>query len=213
MAVEKDPEQGYRTVGGRFASSGRFEQRRGELASTAAKLFAERGYHATSMADLTEAAGLKRGGIYHYIDAKSDLLFLIHDDVITPLANEIRAIEQRKDPPQVTLRELARAFLDSISSRNEEVRVFLHEFRAIRDRPEWEERVRSGRREIERVVERVLRRGVDEGVFEVKDVRLTALAFLNMMNHSYTWFDPAGRWSASHIADAFCDIFLAGVQR
>jgi AcrR family transcriptional regulator len=208
----KDPEQQNRTTGGRFTSNGRFEQRRAELAATAAKLFAERGYHATSMADLTEAAGLKRGGIYHYIDTKSDLLFLIHEDVITPLADEMRAIEARKDPAPVTLREVARAFLNSISSRNEEVRVFLHEFRAIRDRPEWEERVRASRRELERIVERVLKRGVEEGVFEVKDVRLTALAFLNMVNHSYTWFDPGGRWSASHIADAFCDIFLAGIQ-
>lgn len=208
----KDPEQQNRTTGGRFTSNGRFEQRRAELAATAAKLFAERGYHATSMADLTEAAGLKRGGIYHYIDTKSDLLFLIHEAVITPLADEMRAIEARKDPAPVTLREVARAFLNSISSRNEEVRVFLHEFRAIRDRPEWEERVRAGRRELERIVERVLKRGVEEGVFEVKDVRLTALAFLNMVNHSYTWFDPGGRWSASHIADAFSDIFLAGIQ-
>jgi TetR/AcrR family transcriptional regulator, cholesterol catabolism regulator len=211
MAAKKDDEQLHRTPGGRFASNGRFEQRRAELAATAAKLFAERGYHATSMADLTEAAGLKRGGIYHYIETKSDLLFLIHEDVITPLAKEMRAIEKRQDAPPVTIRALAHAFLGSIASHNDEVRVFLHEFKAIQDRPEWE-KVRAGRRELERIVERVLQRGVDEGVFEVRDVRLTGLAFLNMMNHSYTWFDPGGRWSASHIADAFSDIFLAGIQ-
>jgi TetR/AcrR family transcriptional regulator, cholesterol catabolism regulator len=201
-----------RSPGGRFTSNGRFEERRAQLAATAAKLFAERGYHATSMADLTEAAGLKRGGIYHYIDTKSDLLLLIHEEVIKPLADELREIEKRKDPPAESVRALAQAFLGSIANRNEEVRVFLHEQRAIQDRPEWKE-VRSGRRQLERVVERVLQRGVDEGVFAIEDVRLAALGFLNMMNHSYTWFDPAGRWPATRIADSFCDVFLSGIQR
>jgi TetR/AcrR family transcriptional regulator, cholesterol catabolism regulator len=164
------------------------------------------------MADLTEAAGLKRGGIYHYIETKSDLLVLIHEEVIKPLAEELRAIEKRKEPPAVALRALAQAFLGSIADRNEEVRVFLHEQRAIQDRPEWKE-VRAERRQLERIVERVLQRGVDEAEFEIEDVRLAALGFLNMLNHSYTWFDPAGRWPAARIADSFCDIFLAGIQR
>jgi AcrR family transcriptional regulator len=209
---EKGGRQPDRSASGQFASNGRFEERRAQLAAAAAKLFAERGYHATSMADLTEAAGLKRGGIYHYIDTKSDLLFLIHEDVIRPLAEQMREIEKRNDPPPVALRALAQAFLGSIAGRNDEVRVFLHEWKAIQDRPEWK-KVRSGRRELERIVERILQRGVDEGVFDVRDVRLTALGFLNMMNHSYTWFDPAGRWRPSRIADSFCDIFLAGIER
>jgi AcrR family transcriptional regulator len=212
MAAKKDSTQSPRSPGGRFASNGRFEERRGELVATAAKLFAERGYHATSMADLTEAAGLQRGGVYHYIDTKSDLLFLIHEEVIKPLAEELREIEKRKEPPAEALRALAQAFVGSIAGRNEEVRVFLHEWKAIQDRPEWKQ-VRAGRRELERIVERVLQSGVDEGVFDISDVRLCGLGFLNMMNHSYTWFDPGGRWTASRIADAFCDIFLGGIQK
>lgn len=194
------------------AATDRFKGRRADLAVVAARLFADRGYHATSMSDLTEAAGLQRGGIYHYIDSKSDLLFLINDSVITPLAEELREIEGRRQPCELAVREISRAFVGSIADRNQEVRVFLHEWKAIQALPEWE-RVRAGRRELELIVERVLQRGVDEATFEIGDVRLTALGLLNMLNHSYTWFDPIRRWSARDVADAFCDIFLRGILR
>ena len=193
------------------ATNIRFEARRAELVASAAKLFAERGYHATSMADITETAGLQRGGIYHYINSKSDLLYMIHENVIAPLADELHAIEERADPPAFALRQLAHAFLGSISSHNEEVRVVLHEWKAIEENPDWE-RIRAGRRALEQIVERVLQRGVDEGVFDVADIRLASMAFLNMLNHSYTWYDPAGRWPAELVADEFSDIFLGGIE-
>jgi TetR/AcrR family transcriptional regulator, cholesterol catabolism regulator len=189
---------------------GKFEARRADLVASAAKLFAQRGYHATSMSDLTEAASLQRGGIYHYIDSKSDLLYMINENVIGPLAAEVREIGERDDPPEQALRALAHAFLGSIATHNEEVRVVLHEWKAIEERPDWEQ-IRAARRELEGVVEQVLQRGLDEGVFELPDVRLACLGFLNMVNHSYTWYDPAGRWPASRVADAFCDIFLGGI--
>ena len=43
------------------------------MIATAARLFAERGYQATSMSDLTEATGLAAGGLYHYIESKDQL--------------------------------------------------------------------------------------------------------------------------------------------
>jgi hypothetical protein len=62
------------------------------------------------------------------------------------------------------------------------------------------------------VIESVLRRGVDEGVFQIADIRLAVLCFLGMFNYSYQWFQPGGRFSAQRVADSFCDIYLAGIQ-
>src|SRR4051794_19908483 len=49
--------------------------RRQELTRVAARLFAERGYQGTSLADLAEALGMQKASLYHHIASKEDLLW------------------------------------------------------------------------------------------------------------------------------------------
>jgi AcrR family transcriptional regulator len=48
--------------------------RRAELTRAAARLFAQKGYHGTSVGDLAEALGVQKGSLYAHIDSKADLL-------------------------------------------------------------------------------------------------------------------------------------------
>src|SRR4051812_34417524 len=50
-------------------------ERREELTREAARLFAERGYHGTSLADVAEALGIQKASLYHHIESKEDLLW------------------------------------------------------------------------------------------------------------------------------------------
>jgi len=49
--------------------------RRNELTRQAARLFAEKGYHGTSIGDVAEAMGVQKGSVYAHIDSKQDLLY------------------------------------------------------------------------------------------------------------------------------------------
>src|ERR671915_398697 len=49
--------------------------RREELSRQAARLFAAKGYHGTSIGDLAEAMGVQKGSLYAHIEGKQDLLF------------------------------------------------------------------------------------------------------------------------------------------
>ena len=49
--------------------------RRSELTRQAARLFAEKGYHGTSVGDIAEALGVQKGSLYSHIASKEDLLF------------------------------------------------------------------------------------------------------------------------------------------
>ena len=53
----------------------RYDRRRQRVIDTAAGVIARRGFHATTVGDLVEATGLARGGLYHYIGSKDELLF------------------------------------------------------------------------------------------------------------------------------------------
>src|SRR5918999_2417084 len=49
--------------------------RRSQLTREAARLFAEKGYHGTSIGDLAKAMGVQKGSLYAPIDSKQDLLY------------------------------------------------------------------------------------------------------------------------------------------
>jgi AcrR family transcriptional regulator len=191
--------------------SARYDRRRREVVDKAARVFAERGYHATSIEDLVEATGLQRGGLYHYMDGKKDLLSQIHHRFIEPLLEDARGIVERGGPPDEVLRNLGGALIRDIASYGDQVTVFLHEWRIIRDDPEWGE-IRQARKDFEALVGSVLRRGMDEGVFAIRDERIALLGFLGMFNYSYQWFRPGGRVPAEEVAEEFCDIFLDGIR-
>lgn len=191
------------------------DARRNEIVDVAARLFAERGYHATSIGDLTEATGLHRGGLYHYIVSKENLLFLIHERFIEPLLEEARRIESRGDTPEETLRAVARALMTDIAQYHDQVTVFLHEWRTVSAAAADAERatkVREARAEFESIVLRILRAGSAQGDFAIEDARLPMLGFLGLINYSYQWYRSGADPDPETVADTFCDIFLNGVR-
>src|SRR5262249_15658032 len=90
----------------RTASAPRPDARRAEICRTAAQIFRDRGFDATSVSDVARALGLTKAGLYHYYDSKEALLFEImsfgldrvRDEVVIP----VRAI---RDPAE-RLKEL-----------------------------------------------------------------------------------------------------------
>src|ERR1700743_2702257 len=70
----------------------RWHQRRTAIVDAAAKLFAERGYHATGTAELCEAVGLGKGSLYYYVDSKENLLYLIHERVMNQVLGLVTRI-------------------------------------------------------------------------------------------------------------------------
>lgn len=192
--------------------SERYEERLERIVDIGARVFAKRGFHATTVDDLVEATGLQRGGLYHYIDGKEDLLIKIHERFIDPLLEDAREVEAEGAPPDATLRKLGQVLMYDIANYLPQVTVFLQEWRVIERSPRWSA-IRHSRKEFEDVISRVLQRGVNQGMFDVADVRVATLAFLGMFNWSHHWFRDDGRFAAEELADQFCQTFLRGIQR
>lgn len=186
----------------------RYERKRREVIAAAAKLFAERGYQATSMAELTEATGLAAGGLYHYIESKEELLILICDELLDPLLLRAREIVVTDAPPAEQLRDLLHAWLEQIASHREHMLVFAQERHVIEREPQWR-RVRGQRKEFEQLLDDVLARGERDGTMHFDDRAFTLLSLLGMVNYTPQWLKPRGRLSPAEIADGYCDAILA----
>lgn len=184
--------------------------RRDELLISAARLFCEQGYHATSMEDIARALGILRGSLYHHIRSKEDLLLEIMIRGISYLLDLVRPIVNSERPPDEKLDALIRAHVLAITSQPDVLTVFLHEFKSVS--PERLPEVLTLRDEYEYLVRGVIGEGIDRGLFRPVDVPLTTFGLLGMLNWLYQWYRPKGRRSPEEIADHFADFVLRALR-
>lgn len=181
---------------------------RERLLQTAARLFAEKGYHGTGVAELGKAVDLGRGALYHHMGSKEELLVEIsvrHVREMVEIGEQILASDA--SPPD-KLRELSRRLMRTIAESLPEVTVFFHEVNALQG--EAREEVLTKRDRFEAIWRAVIEEGVEKGYFR-SGGGLVTKALLGMHNYSYVWIDPDGRLSPEEIADEFCDLALRGL--
>jgi AcrR family transcriptional regulator len=71
---------------------------RARLLNSALELFASRGYAATSVDAIAEAAGVSAGLLYHHFDSKAAVLNAIFEQSLTDVQATFAAADQETDP-------------------------------------------------------------------------------------------------------------------
>src|SRR5215471_13722716 len=101
---------------------------RQEILRTAARLFQERGYDATSMNDVAAALKLSKGGLYHHFQSKDEILFHIMSHAMDITEERVINPARRIESPEERLRTLIRLHIEVvISEEDREITVMLHE--------------------------------------------------------------------------------------
>src|SRR4051794_20759392 len=182
--------------------------RRTELTRLAAQLFAEKGYHGTSVGDLAAAMGVQKGSLYAHIESKGDLLWAVARDGAQAFHDALDGIPDEL-PATEKIRLALRAHLRIVAEQLEVATVFVREWRYLEgerrdevldERRRYEERIRDLFREGRELSE--LRADLDEAA--------AALVFLSAANWAYTWLQP-GR-DTDEIADRFYALLLDGIR-
>ena len=182
--------------------------RRTQLTRHAARLFAEQGYHGTSMEDLAAAMGVQKGSLYAHIGSKEDLLHEIARDGARAFHDALDAIDERL-PAVEKLRLALRAHLRVVAEQLDVATVFVREWRYL-EGERAEEFVRERRRYEERIRD-LFREGVEQSELRTDlDVATAALLFLSAANWAYTWLQPGRPTDA--LADRFFDVFVEGMR-
>jgi AcrR family transcriptional regulator len=182
--------------------------RREELTRIAARLFAERGYQGTSLADLAEALGVQKASLYHHIDSKEDLLW----DVAWEGAEAFHAALDGvpADAPAAERIRLAfGAHLAVVGGQLDVATVFVREWRHLSD--ERRRRFAAERRRYEERIRELFRAGVDESQLRTDlDTATAALLFLSAANWAYTWLRPGA--PTGELADRLYRAMLDGMR-
>jgi len=183
-------------------------ERRAELTREAARLFAEKGYHGTSIGEIAEALGVQKGSLYAHMESKQDLLYEAMRDGAQAFHG---ALDEIPDDVKVTerLRLALRAHLRVVAEQLEIATVFVREWRHLEgaraeeflaERRRYEERFRALFREGRELGE--LRTDLDD--------QAAVLLVLSAANWAYTWLQPGRDTDA--LADAFFELLVDGMR-
>ena len=191
-----------------IAPKRRRKDQRERLLHEAAQLFAEKGYHGTGVAELGRAVELGRGGLYHHMGSKEELLVEISVRHVREMVEVGEKILAGDSTPPEKLRALSRRLMRTISESVPEVTVFFHEINNLTGVAR--EEVLERRDRFEAIWRAVIDEGVEQGYFRTGGGLVTK-GLLGMHNYSYVWIDRDGRLAPEEIADVFCDLVLRGL--
>src|SRR3954453_7944470 len=104
--------------------------RRTELTRAAARLFAEKGYHGTSVGDLAGALGLQKGSLYAHIESKADLLWEVASEGAAAFHEALDAVAE-EGPVIERIRAALRAPLRVVAEQLDVATVFVREWRYL----------------------------------------------------------------------------------
>ncbi len=183
-------------------------QRRGELTREAARLFAERGFHGTSMGDLAEALGVQKGSLYSLTGSKQELLFATMREGALAFHAALDGVPE--DAPALERVRLAlRGHLRVVSEQLDVATVFTREWRYLEDG--YREQIREERRRYEERWRRLFQEGVESGGLRTDlDAGAATLLVLSAANWAYTWLTPDR--DTDELADRFTAIVVDGIR-
>src|SRR6266536_4861175 len=182
--------------------------RRSELTREAAKLFARKGYHGTSIGDIAEALGVQKGSLYAHIASKEDLLYETMREGAAAFHAALDAIPEEL-PATEKIRLALRGHLRVVAEQLDVATVFVQEWRYLEG--ERREEIVAERRRYEDRIRALFREGRDLGALRTDlDDATATLLVLSAANWAYTWLQP-GRDTAD-LADRFYALLIDGMR-
>lgn len=164
-------------------------KKRLQIAKGASKLFIKKGYFQTSMREISKASGLTIGNLYDYITKKEDVLYLVFDVFHSMWVNRLEeegvfeiedSVKQLKIAIQKML-ELVNTYRDMVLLMYTETKLLPKEYLRI---------ILENESGLVECFEKILKRGVEKGLFKVKDPFLLANIIVYLLS-----IEPLRGWN------------------
>jgi TetR/AcrR family transcriptional regulator, cholesterol catabolism regulator len=219
------------------ADFSRYDQKLELILRTAARIFAEKSYHSTSMRDISRATTVSLSGLYHYCKSKEELLFLIQDHCFGRVLERLEQRIKGVDDPFEKLRIFIENHLSFFAANMAEMKVLSHEAESLGG--DLHKHVSIKKERYTKLARKILREIQEQRVSEARprgpqagsplgvgrlgrattamtrasgqvDLTVATYALFGMMNWIYNWYDPHGKLSVHQLVDNITRLFLSG---
>ncbi len=167
------------------------------IQKTAAALFRQKGYNATSMRHLAEGIGIEAASLYNHINSKEELLRDICFTVANDFVAHMDGVENSNLTPVAQLEELIRFHIRMRLERLEEVAVNNNEWRHLKE-PHLTEFVQL-RRFYQKRWEAIIEKGIEQKLFKPVNTYVAVLTILASVRSVEFWQRNKRNVTAEHL--------------
>tara|TARA_B100001939_G_scaffold348225_1_gene374411 strand:+ start:11910 stop:12521 length:612 start_codon:yes stop_codon:yes gene_type:complete len=187
-----------------------YDDRRRNILEQAANLFAEKGYARTSISELAAACNASKSWLYHYYPSKEAILFDIMSYHVEELLDCARKYRDAPGPLEERFRQLVQNFMSIYINAGSQHVILLNDIGCL---PEDKQReIRKMQDDVVNIVLELIQ-NINPRLKDTPHYRKpVTMAFMGMINWTYTWFDENGPLSVRQFADLAVDLFLNGLM-
>jgi len=186
-----------------------YDEKLQQILKTSAKIFAEKGFHHTSVRDIARATKMSLSGLYYYFTTKEELLYLIQERCFVTL---LQRWEQAADP-QMDVRTRIRAFAENHLSfflhNMPEMKVMAHEDESLTG--DFQDKILVLKRRYVKVIMDLIAELPRQNRGKAIDLRVATFALFGMMNWIYTWYQPKRDLPFPQLIEKMLRIYFFGL--
>jgi AcrR family transcriptional regulator len=203
------------------SGNARYGERLDDITRVAVRLFAERGYEATTIGDLATAVGLLKGSLYYYVPSKENLLFQILAGVQrsgSDILVEVEKLEREGADLETQIRTFVELGCQYTLTHPGEIAVYFRSFNSLSD--SHRRALVDERLTYERALLRLIRKGQRTGTFDA-DVNPTVIMTAVYAMVNWLALSPAPErvseeraseeMAVNDLAAAYADLLMTGV--
>lgn len=184
-----------------------------QILAAAATLFQQNGYSRTKVVDIARAAGITPPTLYWHFESKADILYAFLHQSLEDFLGQIEAATAGIDDPVDALARFAAAHTRAQLAKLSQAHAFLSmtysptQLASALSKDRYEVVREMHRRHVDQCRD-LIRRGVDQGVFDVPDITAATFAVLNIAEYAAMWFRPDGNLGVEDVAQMNADFAL-----
>jgi AcrR family transcriptional regulator len=182
------------------------------MLNIARRLFWEKGYLSTSMADISKAYGCRPANIYNFFSDKEEILFEVLREEMDQIIHPIQHLEEENGlPPPEQLRLIIESHLKVTLSYRRSAKL-LFDVALDNLSPENRKKIIDLRDTYDRIIRNVIRRGIESKDWPEIDVKLAGFMIASMITRTRIWFHPKKGVSVNDLSDFIFKFALNGLK-
>jgi TetR/AcrR family transcriptional regulator, cholesterol catabolism regulator len=192
-------------------STRHYDEKLQEILKTSAKIFAEKGFHRTSIRDIARATRMSLAGLYYYFRTKEELLFLIQEQCFLTLLQRWDKTADPKTDVRARIAIFVENHLGFFLHNMYEMKVMAHEDESLTSA--FQEKILVLKRRYVKIlmglIEELQKREGDKKV----DLRAATFSLFGMMNWIYTWYNAKRDLPLRELIEQMMRIYFFGVLK
>jgi AcrR family transcriptional regulator len=182
------------------------------MVAIAAGLFAQKGYRATTVREIADAAGILSGSLYHHFDSKES----IGDEILSSFINEVladyRGAVASAASPRAAIEQIVRSTSRTLARHRAALAMLQNDWSYFAAQPRFAY-LPKALREIERIWVTQLETGKESGLFRADlDAKLTYRLLRDVLWIPEQWRRTRG-YGTDQVVDAFLGILFDGIAQ